>query len=258
MTELYSLRMGTELNAIWGKSFKPQYSVERAVAANTRRAERMARPVAKIPGMKRIPKKAADFAEMQGVKFRRGILQEHHINGKTVRALSVPVSPLEAGTSAGVITLIFTEGVTVYKYTRGSISEDEFIKESAKNCGGAILVGTTTYVLVALGATPTGWVVIGIGIAAELIYDVAFEHIYKEFARPTITMQDLLGRLPTDLQRRTSVFDERGFDGFMEYHKEKISTLEFTNHAESPFEYVIQGVSPLEPYTKNETLLKQE
>lgn len=256
MTELYSLRMGTKQNAVWGKSFKPQYSIERAVAANTRRAERVARPVAKIPGMKRIPKSAADFAKMQGVKFRRGILQEHHINGKTVRTLSIPVSPLDAGASAGVITLIFTEGVTIYKFTRGSITEDEFIKESAKNCGGAILVGTTTYVLVALGATPTGWVVIGVGIAAELVYDVAFECVYKEFARPTISMQDILGRLPTELQRRTSVFDERGFGSFMKYHKEKISSLEFTNHAESPFEYITQDISPLEPYSKKQSPLE--
>ena len=161
-----------------------------------------------------------------GVKFVRGILQEHTINGKLVTTLSVPISPaLKAGGSAGVMTLIFTEGVTVYKFANGTITEEEFIRESAKNCGGALTVGTTTFVLVALGATPTGWVVIGAGIAAELVYEVAFDYVYKEFATPLITMDDLIGKLPTSLQRRRGAFNHDGFESFLEANQERLSLL---------------------------------
>ena len=253
MTELYSTRMGDMLYATWGNTLKTKYSIDRAVLANARRAERIARPIAKIPGMKRIPKEAADFAKIPGVKFTRGLLQEHKINGKTVRTLSIPISPAKASISAGVMTLVFTEGITVYKFSRGSISEEEFIKESAKNCGGAIVAGTATYVLVALGATPTGWIVIGTGITTELVYEVAFEWIYKEFARPTISMKDILGYLPTEIQQRTSVFDESGFESFLEIHQKRISSLEFTNQAESPFEYSTQSNSPLDNFTKKKS-----
>ncbi|MBO7328423.1 MAG: hypothetical protein J6W00_06605 [Lentisphaeria bacterium] len=223
MTELYNLRIDDMLKMTWGKTLKTQYSIDRAIAAN---ASRAARPISKIHGIRRVGKKAADFVKRPGVKFVRGILQEHTINGKLVTTLSVPISPaLKAGGSAGVMTLIFTEGVTVYKFANGTITEEEFIRESAKNCGGALTVGTTTFVLVALGATPTGWVVIGAGIAAELVYEVAFDYVYKEFATPLITMDDLIGKLPTSLQRRRGAFNHDGFESFLEANQERLSLL---------------------------------
>lgn len=252
MTEMYSLRMGEMLYSTYGNSLKTFYSLDRAIEANARR---VARPVALIPGMKMIPRKAADFSKIPGVAFARGLLQEFDIGGKIVRVLSVP-TPQGAGFSAGVLTLVFTEGGTVYRFSRGTISEDEFIKESVKNCGNAIIIGTATYALVALGATPTGWTVIGVGIAAELVYDVAFEYVYKEFARPEISMQDILGKLPTDLQRRTGVFNDSGFDSFLEYNNKKLSSLEFTRDADSPLEHTTHDVSPLEPYTKEKSPLE--
>ena len=237
MTELYDLRMGDMLKMTWGKTLekhKFSYSIDRAIAANTRRA---ARPVSKIHGIRRVSKKAADFAKRPGVKFVRGILQEHTINGKVVSTLSVPISPaLKAGGSAGVMTLVFTEGVTVYKFANGKITEEEFIRESAKNCGAALTVGTTTFVLVALGATPTGWVVIGAGVTAELVYEVAFDYIYKEFATPVITMDDLIGRLPTALQRRRGAFNHDGFESFLEANQKQLSLLEFADTQDSPLD----------------------
>ena len=234
MTELYNLKIGDMLKMTWGKTLKTQYSIDRAIAAN---ASRAARPISKIHGIRRVGKKAADFVKRPGVKFVRGILQEHTINGKLVTTLSVPISPaLKAGGSAGVMTLIFTEGVTVYKFANGTITEEEFIRESAKNCGGALTVGTTTFVLVALGATPTGWVVIGAGIAAELVYEVAFDYVYKEFATPLITMDDLIGKLPTSLQRRRGAFNHDGFESFLEANQKRFSLLEFADTQDSPLD----------------------
>lgn len=234
MTELYDLRIGDMLKMTWGRTLKTQYSRDRAIAANESRA---ARPISKIHGIRRVGKKAADFVKRPGVKFVRGILQEHVVNGKVVTTLSVPISPaLKASGSAGVMTLIFTEGVTVYKFANGTITEEEFIRESAKNCGAALTVGTTTFVLVALGATPTGWVVIGAGIAAELVYEVAFDCVYKEFTTPLITMDDLIGKLPTSLQRRRGAFNHDGFESFLEANQKRLSLLEFADTQDSPLD----------------------
>lgn len=234
MTELYNLRLGDMLKTTLGKTLKTQYSIKRAIAAN---ASRKARPISKIYGIRRAGKKAADFVKRPGVKFVRGVLQEHVINGKVVTTLSVPISPaLKAGGSAGVMTLIFTEGVTVYKFANGTITEEEFIRESAKNCGAALTIGTTTFVLIALGATPTGWVVIGAGIAAELVYEVAFDCVYKEFTTPLITMDDLIGKLPTSLQRRRGAFNHDGFESFLEANQKRLSLLEFADTQDSPLD----------------------
>ena len=76
MTELYNLRIGDMLKETWGKTLKIQYSADRAIAAN---ASRVARPISKIYGIRRISRKAADFAKRPGIKFVRGVLQEHVI-----------------------------------------------------------------------------------------------------------------------------------------------------------------------------------
>lgn len=235
MTELYDLRMGDMLKTTWGKTLKSHYSIDRAIAANTKR---VARPIAKIAGIRKVGKTATDFTKRLGVKFVRGILQEHVVNGKTVTTLSVPISPaIKVAGAAGVMTLVFTEGVTVYKFANGTITEEDFIRESAKNCGASIVVGTATYVLVALGATPTGWVIIGAGITAELVYEVAFEVIDKEFATPLITMDDIIGRLPTEIQQRRGAFNDSGYKSFLEANQARLSSLEFADTKESPFEY---------------------
>lgn len=230
MTELYNLRMGDMLKTTLGNSLKTQYSIDRAIAAN---ASRAARPISKIAGISRISRKAADLGKRPGTKFMRGMLQEHVIDGKAVTTLSVPIPPaVKAGVSTGVMTLIFTEGVTVYKFSNEKITEDEFIRESAKNCGAAITVGTATFVLVALGGTPTSLAVIGVGITAELIYEVAFDHVCKEFATPTITMEDLLGKLPTELQRRRGAFNHDDFQSFLEVNQKHLSILEIIDTQE--------------------------
>ena len=194
----------------------------------------------KIKEIKRIPKKVTEFAKNAKVKFVRGFLQEYNnIKLKNIKTLSVPVAAkhLKVAGSAGVMTLVFTEGITVYKFTSGNISEEQFIKESAKNCGAAIVAGSATWVIVALGATPTGWAVIGVGITADLMYEVAFKQLEKEFSTPTITMDDLLGKLPTSLQNRRGAFNHDGYDSFLEINKKRLTAFDYFESKKTSFDY---------------------
>ena len=223
MGELYKLRMGDMLNRSYGKYLKTEYSIDRVVRANQKIA---ARPLIKIPGVSRLESSAQILRKQKNIKFVKGVLQEHTINGKVVHIMSVPISPaLEAGIKAGVLTLIFTEGRTLISFASGNITEEEFLKESAKNCGASIVTGTTTFVLVGLGFTPTGWVVIGVGIAAELVYEVVFDYVYEQFETKVLTLDDIMGRLPTELQRRKTVFDPVVYQSFFDCNKQHESQL---------------------------------
>ena len=58
-------------------------------------------------------------------------------------------------------------------------------------------------------------------------------HVYKEFAIPVITMDDLIGRLPTALQRRRGAFNHDGFESFLEANQKRLLLLEFADTQDS-------------------------
>lgn len=223
MSELYSLRLGTMVNSSYGKILKMNYSIDRVTNANMKIASR---PLTKIYGITKVPDTAHNIMQKGNVKFVKGVLQEHRVKGKIVHTLSVPISPaLKAGLTVGVLTLVISEGQTIYQFSCGNITEEEFLKESAKNCADSIVLGSTTYVLVALGMNPTGWAVIGAGITASLVYEISFDYVCDKFATPVLSLDDIVGRLPVDIQRRKTYFDTTGYDSFVEGNKKQSSQL---------------------------------
>ena len=176
-----------------------------------------------------IPKKA---------RLVTGVLQKGTIKGKPVMLLSVPIknvansafmNAVATGVTAGVATFVFAEGYTIYKFAAGDISDDYFEKETLKNLTIALATGAATLVTVALGAHPTGWVVLGVGIGTAIIVDFVFDRFYDEFKTPTITLNDILGKLPTELQRRKIVLggnESNTYRHLFEYHRGKESVLD--------------------------------
>ena len=168
------------------------------------------------------------------IKFVQGVLQKVSVKGKNALVLSVPINSvklgLKVGAYSGVATFVFSEGVSVYQFAHGNITEDEFLRQSIKNLGTSLAVGTAAFVCVALGASPYGWVVAGVCIGTAIIVDLAFEHIYKEFKTPIITMNDVLGKLPTELQRRPNIWDHTGFEYLNEENQKRLNILSDINH----------------------------
>lgn len=289
MRELYSLRMGTKHNAIWGKSFKPKYSIERAVAANTKNAMRKMRGT--IPISPNNEYLAQQFSHMMTpghilhninkIQVVKGILREIDKNGRKALILELPfqfsveqraastaakkmilargyeklspeflesvkgiaktaalsaskktggslsiteaetiadkavawarISPKNAALKDGVITFVISEGFTLYRYYESDLTEKELMFETAKNATLAFVLGSATYCLVALGATPGGLIVIGVGIGLTMITDFAFTQMKEEFFDPGFSLDDIIGGISANIRLRRSIW-ELGLD----------------------------------------------
>lgn len=127
------------------------------------------------------------------------------------------INPMKVGFEVGIMTFIFLEGTTVYRWAQGTIDNDAFVKETTRNLGQAFLTGGATYCAVLLGATPTGWVVFGIGIGVNVAWNFAFSKLEKEFSTPEISLNDIMGKLPTEIQRRESVWSYSGYECLFDY-----------------------------------------
>lgn len=185
------------------------------------------------------PSALKSMSEVKGCRTVVGVLQEVTVKDGTQKlVLSIPVENfakgIKSGIGAGVMTFVFTEGATLYQFAHGDISQEDFCWESAKNCSSAMLVGSATFVAVVLGAEPVGWVVVGIGIGSYMLCDLAFSEIRHLVDGPSFTLDDILGELPTEIQRRKTSLDYSGFDSLLTY-KGNESILDY-HGADSMFE----------------------
>lgn len=185
------------------------------------------------------PAALKSMTEVKNCRTVVGVLQEVTMkDGSQKLVLSIPVENfakgIKSGIGDGVMTFVFSEGATLYQFARGDISQEDFCWESAKNCSAAMLSGGATFVAVVLGAAPTGWVVMGIGIGSYMLCDIAFTEIRRMVDGPSFTIDDILGELPTEIQRRKTLFDYSGYDSLLAYRGEE-SILDY-HGADSMFE----------------------
>ena len=185
------------------------------------------------------PSAIKSMTEVKSCRTVVGVLQEVTMkDGSQKLVLSIPVENfakgIKSGIGAGVMTFVFSEGATLYQFARGDISQEDFCWESAKNCSAAMLSGGATFVAVVLGAAPTGWVVMGIGIGSYMLCDIAFTEIRRLVDGPSFTLDDILGELPTELQRRKAMLDYSGLDSLLTYRGDE-SILDY-HGADSMFE----------------------
>lgn len=134
-------------------------------------------------------------------------------SGKVVQVLTVPTRPLARGVAsgmgAGVLTLVWGQGMTYAMYQAGALTDDEFLTETKKNCGAALIAGTTTFVLVTLGASPAGLVILGVGAATDILYGLTFDRV--QWVRSFSWEHDwIFGEMPTEIQRRRTLFSGDG------------------------------------------------
>ena len=161
--------------------------------------------------------KAQAIAESKVAKetVRPGVLQRMKSkSGEVVEVLTVSIEGasrqvgrgLSAGASAGVLTLVFSQGTTYAMYQAGAISDDDFIAETEKNCGAALVAGTSTFVLVTLGVNPTGWVILGVGFTADVVYGLLYDQV-RWVNSFSFEHDWIFGELPTEIQRRKKMFE---------------------------------------------------
>ena len=198
---------------------------------------------------------------VKGTKQTVGILKQVTLKtGAKGVALIVPAAgaefakflstPIGAGTSAGVMTFVISEGITTYQFVAGHISEEDFYWESTKNITEAVLVGTAIFVAVTLGATPTGWVVLAVGVTAAIVCEVAFYNLKRMIDGPGFDLEDILGGVPMEIKNRRTVLDytdssnDKTFNTFLRYQGGE-SPLLYRGNGTSPFEQP-KGESPFD------------
>jgi hypothetical protein len=163
-----------------------------------------------------------------------GALQEVTLkDGSKKMVLSIPIenyaSGIRVGLNVGVMTFIFSEGATIYQFARGDITQEDFYWETGKNCSAALLGGSATFVAVALGATPAGWVVMGLGVGTYMICDITFKGLRAAIDGPGFKLEDIMGQFPTEFQKRRSAIDFEGVDALFEYSG-NVSILDYHGH----------------------------
>lgn len=151
----------------------------------------------------------------KNTKVTRGLLQKVTTKeGEESLLLSVPVVE---GVSAGVLTFVISEGVTAVGFAKGDITEEEFWVETWKNVGASVVDGLAVGVVCCLGFGPAGVVAIAVGIGAYIIYDVVFTVLYDINKAKGITLDDYLGIMPTEIQRRPGALDYEGACRILNY-----------------------------------------
>ena len=183
------------------------------------------------------------------VKKVVGTLQEVTLQDGTKKlVLSVPIETmktgLKTGVATGVMTLLFDEMRTVYGFSQGKMTEADFQRETIGNCGKALIEGTAVFVAVILGASPHGWVVIGVGLGTYILCDIVYKGICQWIDGPGFELEDIIGELPTEIQRRQTAFSYEGYETLLKYQG-RVSAFDTPSgesafdapSAESPFDY---------------------
>lgn len=147
-------------------------------------------------------------------------------------------SPTGAAISEGIAFFVITEGITVYRYFETDLSEKELMLETTKNLTGALLSGSATYCVVALGATPGGPVVIAVGIGVAVFSDFVFTRLEKEFSTPEFTFDDIIGEVAKELRIRRTVWEPNESDfSLFDYQTGKKSLFDYKSNQRSLFDY---------------------
>ena len=251
---LMDCRLGTAINSCQKKFMKLVYDIDRVVNANAKAAAARARAAAAkaatakanksatVKGFRRVlstsakcktvatstcedvtaktVENTAKKAGYKNMKMVRGLLQKVVTKEGGERfVLSVPVAGTAAieGVTAGVLTFVISEGITAVGLAKGEMTEDAFWVETWKNAGAAVLEGVAVGVVVCLGFGPAGVVAIAVGVGVYIIYEIAFNILYDINKFKGITLDDYLGIMPTEIQRRPSAFDYEGACKILNY-----------------------------------------
>ena len=171
---------------------------------------------------------------------RQGVFQRiRSKSGEIVEVLTVPIEGaarqvgkgLVAGVNAGVLTLVFAQGTTYAMYQAGAMSDDDFLAETEKNCGAALVAGTSTFVLVTLGVNPTGWVILGVGFTADVVYGLLYDQV-RWVNSFSFEHDWIFGELPTEIQRRKKMFEPPENAKSCFDFPDRVSVLNWMEHSE--------------------------
>ncbi len=128
----------------------------------------------------------------KGTPYAREVMQASgkklttNVAGQTVVAAGlisndgrIFIPTLHTGGIEGGAVFLFDAGIAGYQYVSGDITRPEMVREVEDAAIKGSTVGGAAAVAVLLGATPAGWVVIGVGIGTYFVTDIALGYYHK-------------------------------------------------------------------------------
>lgn len=119
--------------------------------------------------------------------------------------LRVNLPAFGAGLRVGGTVIVFDLIHHSWATAGGDLSRTEFYRETARSLFKAGISGTAASAAVLLGATPGGWVVIGVGMGGYVLAEQGIV-VYEDWTeRPAVSIDDILGHLPPSIRQRVTV-----------------------------------------------------
>lgn len=153
----------------------------------------------------------------------------------------VPLSAktLGAGVNYGIATFIFDETRTIWDFTKGEISDEEFYKATGVNAMRGFGSGTAAYAAALMGASPGGPIVIAVSFGGYVLVNTAISEYEKLDRNNYLYVEDVLGHLPLRVQRQKNIFDlEDHYEGkktifdLEDHYKDKKTIFDLEDHYE--------------------------
>ena len=126
--------------------------------------------------------KALELAKKQALKSRLPISGVYHGAGYFTKDGKLATFLTKSPWGESVIVLAVEGGVALYQRSQGNISQHQFNRMMIGTAFKSAAVGGASHVAVFLGATPGGWVVLGVATGAYFIADEAY-NLWEERRR---------------------------------------------------------------------------
>ncbi len=191
MDELYRLHLGDMLNDTWGKTLKLKFSPEKALKAEKNLAQRILK---RIPGIetnidlidleqteKALTKKSFSNTKSDEVKVCPGLITS---DGRLLLAI-------KEGAETAILIIAIDGGIASYQYLKGDILKPEFQEKMVDAAIKGAAVGTAVGVAVFLGATPGGFIVMGVSIGIYYLADECVALWRENQEKKYLTINDL-------------------------------------------------------------------
>lgn len=187
MDEFYRLRMGDMLHKTWGKTFKPQYSIERVIKANENLAKRT---INRIPGV------SSNKPQVKRANIKKSDFYKKSLDGKSLHAgllLSDKrlLLAVKEGSKTALMIIAVEGGVASYQYIKGSILKPEFEEKMIDAAIKGTTVGSAIGVAILLGATPAGFIVFAVSSGVYYITETGITLWKAHKAKKYLTIEDL-------------------------------------------------------------------
>lgn len=205
MTDLQSSGLGGLLEEIGGKRMKI-LRTEKAIAKAT--AIRSLRAISNLPGVS--VGKAAELAlehekgllpkgarEMLMRSCKRSALSASfssivQVEGLITKEGALWIPAIKSGISEAGMVFVMDAGIASYQYAQGKIHRPQLERELQDAAiKGLVCGGSSVAVTLILGSNPSGWVVLGIGVAGYFITDLSLQFYHRWEDGKKLTARDL-------------------------------------------------------------------